>query len=122
MAILKGLVETVQMAPNSIAFPVVVTVTLMYRNSSFRLFKGYSEGNLQRGTSQNVTTTAERLPNVTKTHGFQLGRAIQNTTHDSSGGKDQGNNNSIVSSKCMHAFFLLFPFSFNFHLPRMFLS
>ncbi|KAG4906444.1 hypothetical protein JHK82_055088 [Glycine max] len=86
------------MAPNSIAFPVVVTVTLMYRNSSFRLFKGYSEGNLQRGTSQNVTTTAERLPNVTKTHGFQLGRAIQNTTHDSSGGKDQGNNNSIVSS------------------------
>ncbi|KAG5000919.1 hypothetical protein JHK87_021991 [Glycine soja] len=82
----------------SIAFPVVVTVTFMYRNSSFGLFEGYSEGNLQRGTSQNVTTAAERLPNVTETHGFQLGRAIQNTTHDSSGGKDQGNNNSTVSS------------------------
>ncbi|KAL5176604.1 Galactoside 2-alpha-L-fucosyltransferase [Glycine soja] len=109
LKMLEGLVETVKMAPNSmsfpmffvmfsIAFPVVVTVTFMYRNSSFGLFEGYSEGNLQRGTSQNVTTAAERLPNVTETHGFQLGRAIQNTTHDSSGGKDQGNNNSTVSS------------------------
>jgi len=78
-----------QMKPNStslrmffvmffIAFPVVVTVNLVYRNSSFGLFEGFSEGKEHRGTTQNVTT-------------------LQNVTHDNLG--REGDNNSVSSSK-----------------------
>ncbi|XP_020225975.1 probable fucosyltransferase 7 [Cajanus cajan] len=75
-----------------IAFPVVVivTVTLMYQNSGFGLFEGFSGGIIQGGTTQNVT--AELLtggPNVT-THGFELGGRVQNITHDSLGESEGG--------------------------------
>ncbi|CAJ1951435.1 unnamed protein product [Sphenostylis stenocarpa] len=78
-----------------IAFPVVITVTLMYPNSSLGLFERFSEGKEQRGTTQNVG--AELLsggPNVS-THGFGLEETVQNVTHDSFGG--EGNNNSVSS-------------------------
>ncbi|TKY64643.1 Galactoside 2-alpha-L-fucosyltransferase [Spatholobus suberectus] len=92
------------MGPNSIrlrmffviAFPVVVIVTLKFRNSSFELFEGFSEVKVEGGTAQNVT--AELLtggPNVT-THGFELGGTVQDITHDSLGGKE-GNNNRVSS-------------------------
>ncbi|XP_068479669.1 putative fucosyltransferase 10 isoform X1 [Phaseolus vulgaris] len=76
-----------QMKPNStslrmffvmffIAFPVFVTVNLVYRNSSFGLFEGFSEGKEHRGTTQNVTT-------------------LQNVTHDNLG--REGDSNSVSS-------------------------
>ncbi|XP_027344835.1 probable fucosyltransferase 7 [Abrus precatorius] len=74
-----------------IVFPVVIIVTLMYRNSSFELFESFSKDKLQEesGTTQNVTT-----------NGFGLfGGTVQNTTHESLGGKKQNNDYHVSSSK-----------------------
>ncbi|KAL2338221.1 hypothetical protein Fmac_012667 [Flemingia macrophylla] len=78
-----------------IAFPVVVTVTLMYQNSSFGLFGGFSVGKIRGGKTQNATS--ESGSNVT-THGFEMGGTAQNITHDSLGGKE-GNNNTDQKSR-----------------------
>ncbi|KAK7349097.1 hypothetical protein VNO77_06186 [Canavalia gladiata] len=76
-----------------IAFPVVIIVTLVNRNSSFILFKGFSQGKVQGGLeiAQNVTNT---------TNGFELGGIVQNTTHENLGGKEENNYDGISSSAC----------------------
>ncbi|RDY06935.1 Galactoside 2-alpha-L-fucosyltransferase, partial [Mucuna pruriens] len=81
-----------------IAFPVVVIVTLIYQNSSFGLFEGFSEGKVQGGTALNVTAAVGS--NVI-THGLGLEGTVQNITHDSLGGKE-GNNNRDSGVKDLH--------------------
>ncbi|KAK7389475.1 hypothetical protein VNO78_24556 [Psophocarpus tetragonolobus] len=77
-----------------IAFPVVVTVTLLYRNSSFGLFEGFSESSkVERERNKTADVTSELGPNV-KTHAFQLGGSVQNITHHDS---LEGNNDSLSS-------------------------
>ncbi|XP_061351506.1 probable fucosyltransferase 8 [Gastrolobium bilobum] len=74
------------------AFPVVIIVTLMYRNSNFPLFEVLSKGKVLGETALNVTTK-----------GFPLGGRV----HDTSDENFKGRNNGTVSE----LFFIQLPFA-----------
>jgi hypothetical protein len=68
-----------------IAFPIVIMVTLMYQNSSFGLFEGFSKGMAMGGMAhKNVTAGG---PNVTTNNEFGL---RSNVTLDNFGGREKG--------------------------------
>lgn len=74
-----------------IVVPVLFTVTLMYRNSSFALFEGFSEGKVPGGETGDQNNT---------TNGSGLGGSVQNITHDNSGGTDK--NKTVSEVQVLH--------------------
>ncbi|KAK2432315.1 putative fucosyltransferase [Trifolium repens] len=76
-----------------IAFPIVIMVTLMYQNSSFGLFEGFSKG-MAIGGMAHKNVTAGGL-NVTTNNQFGL---RSNVTLDNFGGREKGDV-KIKSSK-----------------------
>jgi hypothetical protein len=74
-----------------ITLPIVIMVTIMYQNSSFGLFEGFSKGMSMGGmTHANVEAG---VSNVT-TNELEL---RQNVTHDNFGGRHKSDN--IFKSK-----------------------
>ncbi|KAK2378488.1 putative fucosyltransferase [Trifolium repens] len=69
-----------------IVLPIVIMVTLMYQNSSFGLFEGFSKGMSMRGMTH--TTVEAGVSNVT-TNELEL---RQNVTHDNFGGRHKSDN------------------------------
>ncbi|GAU25571.1 hypothetical protein TSUD_260050 [Trifolium subterraneum] len=70
-----------------IALPMVIMVTLMYQNSSFGIFEGFTKGMSMGGVSH--ANIRARGPNVT-TNEFDL---RQNVTHDNFGGRLKSDTN-----------------------------
>jgi hypothetical protein len=68
-----------------IAFSIVIMVTLMYQNSSFGLFEGFSKG-MAIGGMAHKNVTAGGL-NVTTNNQFGL---RSNVTLDNFGGREKG--------------------------------
>ncbi|KAK7319494.1 hypothetical protein RJT34_04215 [Clitoria ternatea] len=78
-----------------IAFPVVMMITLMHRNSSFGIFEEFSKGKVQGGggTTQkhNVTAVLFTGGSNVQTNHFGMVGNVQNTTHENHGRKEENN-------------------------------